>query len=396
MFRKFRIKIILVIMCVLTVLLTVILSSIYLASSWKSKEHTNYMLLRLCRRDGFEVLNRAQSNKDDYNSYQYSLVLIDSSGSIQRIHNSINSGLTDEQLGTLATSLSKEKKHKGTLQDYSYYYDKRISGTYVAFSNDEVQNNYLDTLLYEILVFGILGLILLLAVSIGLSRWLVLPLQTAFVKQKQFISDASHEMKTPVAVISANADALQREIGDSKWLGYIKDEIQMMNKLINDLLQLAAIDSREGIELHTKINFSSIVLGSVLPFESIAFEKQIHLSEQIEDDIYIIGDDTKLSQLTAILIDNAINNTEPKGTIIVTLKQHYDKRVLIVANTGKEIPIRERELIFERFYRSDQARNRGHGNYGLGLAIAKSIAESHDGRISVSCKNQWTFFKVVF
>ncbi len=395
MFKKFRTKIIIVIMSILTVLLTGILASIYLASSWKSMEHTEYMLLRLCRKNGFNLLANPQEYDTDFNPYQYSLVLINRDGSVQRIHNNYSSGLTDEQLGTLATSLAKEKKHRGTFEYFTYYIDKRIAGTFVAFSNDQIQNSYLDTLFSEILIFGILGLGLFFVASIWLSRWLVFPLQTAFSKQKQFISDASHEMKTPVAVISANADALQKEIGDNKWLGYIKNETQMMNKLINDLLQLAAIDSREDINLHKKVNFSEIVLGSVLPFESIAYEKQIQLSEQIQEELYVIGDDTKLSQLTAILIDNAINNTEPNGTITVTLKLYHDKKILIVANTGKEIPIQEQELIFERFYRSDHARNREKGNYGLGLAIAKSIVESHDGRISVSCKNHWTVFKVV-
>ena len=395
MFKKFRIKIIVVIMSVLTVLLTGILASIYLASAWNSSEHTEYMLLRLCRKNGFDLLANPQKYETDFNSYQYSLVMINEEGSVQRIHNNDSSGLTDEQLGTLAISLSKEKKHRGKYEYFSYYIDRRIVGTFVAFSNDQIQNSYLDTLFYEILIFGIVGLGLFFCVSIGLSKWLVSPLQTAFAKQKQFISDASHEIKTPVAVISANTDALQREIGDNKWVGYIKSETEMMNKLINDLLQLAAIDSGEDINLHKKVNFSEIVLGSVLPFESIAYEKKIHLSEQIQDELYVVGDDTKLGQLTAILIDNAINHTESNGTINVTLKQNHDKKVFIVANTGKEIPIQEQELIFERFYRSDQARNREKGNYGLGLAIAKSIVESHGGKISVSCKNQWTAFKVV-
>ncbi len=395
MFRKFRIKIIIVIMCVLSVLLTCILTSIYITSSWKSRENTNYMLLKLSSKDGFEVLTRPRQGNDNYRLSQYYLVYINNEGTILKVYNNYSSGYTDEQLGSLAKTLSQEEKHKGKYQNFSYYYSRRASGTYVAFSNDEVQNSYLKSLLNEILIFGILGLMLFLVASIWMSRWLVSPLQTAFAKQKRFISDASHEMKTPVAVISANADALQREIGDNKWLGYIQDETQMMNKLINDLLQLAAIESGEGIDLHTRINFSEVVLGSVLPFESITYEKQIQLSMQIENGIYVTGDGTKLGQLTAILIDNAINHTEANGTILVTLKQVLDKSVLTISNTGKEIPIQERKLIFERFYRSNKARNRGNGNYGLGLAIAKSIVEGHGGRISVSCKNNWIVFKVV-
>lgn len=395
MFRKFRIQIIIVIMCVLTVLLTGILISIYTASSQKSIEYTNYMLERLCKRDGFRVLNKPRKNNDYYNSSKYYLVLIGHDFKLLELYNDNSSGYTDQQLGELAITLSQGTKKKGTFHNFSYYIHERNQGTYVAFSNDDFQNNYLDTLFDNILLFGILGLLLLLLASIWLSRWLITPLQIAFAKQKQFISDASHEMKTPIAVISANADALQREVGDNKWLGYIRDETLMINKLINDLLQLAIIDSGEDSKLHAKVNLSEIVLGNVLPFESIVFEKEIQLSEQIEKEIYVTGNCTKLGQLTTILMDNAINHTEPGGRISVILKQQRDKKVLTIANTGKEIPLNERELIFERFYRSDKARTRGNGNYGLGLAIAKSITDAHNGKISVICKNNWTTFKVV-
>jgi signal transduction histidine kinase len=395
MFKEFRIKIVVVIISTLTVLFAGILIAIYVASYHKSNEYTNYMLRRLCNRDGFNILIKPKRENDYLNSSKYYLVLLGSDQSVLRLYNDNSSGYSDQELSELAISLLENENKKGTYNDFTYFKKTKNAGTYVAFSNDVFQNTYLDTLFINILTFGFLGLILLLLVSIWLSKWLITPLEAAFNKQKQFISDASHEIKTPLAIISSNADALEREVGNNKWLEYIQNETLWMNKLISNLLQLTTIDSYVDYKSQKKINFSEITKSIVLPFESITYEKQITLVDRIDDNMYIAGDSIQLGQLISILLDNAINHTEPGGTITVRLKKQYDKKLLSVANTGKEIPPSEQKLIFERFYRADKARTRGNGNYGLGLAIANAIIHRHNGKISVTCKNQITTFTVV-
>jgi signal transduction histidine kinase len=395
MFKEFRIKIVVVIISTLTVLFAGILIAIYVASYHKSNEYTNYMLRRLCNRDGFNILIKPKRENDYLNSSKYYLVLLGSDQSVLRLYNDNSSGYSDQELSELAISLLENENKKGTYNDFTYFKKTKNAGTYVAFSNDVFQNTYLDTLFINILTFGFLGLILLLLVSIWLSKWLITPLEAAFNKQKQFISDASHEIKTPLAIISSNADALEREVGNNKWLEYIQNETLWMNKLISNLLQLTTIDSYVDYKSQKKINFSEITKSIVLPFESITYEKQITLVDRIDDNIYVAGDSIQLGQLISILLDNAINHTEPGGTITVRLKKQYDKKLLSVANTGKEIPPSEQKLIFERFYRADKARTRGNGNYGLGLAIANAIIHRHNGKISVTCKNQITTFTVV-
>lgn len=395
MFKKLRIKIIIIIISVITILFSSILISIYVASYQKSKTDTDFILRRISRGKGFEKL--AEDSRYHYKLYDPSklyLVLIMNNEKIVRIANHSNSGYTNKELGQLALRLSHKKTFGGTIKNLTYMVTKRNNKTFVAFLNNSLQTSYLDALFYNILTFGIIGLVLLLIISIGLSKWLVMPIELAFLKQKQFISDASHELKTPVAIIAANADVIQREIGESKWLHYINTETSRMNKLITDLLELATIDTKEDKKFLKKINLSETVLSIVLPFESIAFEKQINLNEQIENGISIVGDVTRLGQLTSILIDNAFNHTEKGGCIIVKLKQQYSKKILTVSNTGNAIPVEKQELIFERFYRADEARTRGNGNYGLGLSIAKAITRSYNGKISVACKNNWTTFKI--
>jgi signal transduction histidine kinase len=394
MFKEFRIKIVAVIISILTILFACILIAIYVASYHKSIEYTNYMLRRLCNKDGFNILIKPSRQNDYYNSSKYYLVLLGSDQSVLRLYNDNSSGYSDQELSELAIALMEKEDKKGTYHDFTYFVRTKNNGIYVAFSNDVFQNTYLDTLFNNILIIGSIGLVLLLLVSIWLSKWLIIPLEAAFEKQKQFISDASHEIKTPLAIISSNADALEREVGKNKWLDYIQNETQWMNKLINNLLQLSTIDSYVDYS-QQKFNYSDIVKSIVLPFESITFEKNIKLEDLIDESIYIAGDSIQLGQLISILLDNAINYTESGGTITVKLKKQYDKRILSVANTGKEIPSYEQKLIFERFYRADKARTRGNGNYGLGLAIANAIVHRHNGKISVTCKNQITTFTVV-
>jgi signal transduction histidine kinase len=394
MFKEFRIKIVVVIISTLTVLFTGILIAIYVASYHKSIEYTNYMLRRLCNKDGFNILIKPSRQNDYYNSSKYYLVFLGDDQTVLRLYNDNSSGYSDQELSKLAIALREKGDKKGTYQDFTYFIRAKNNGIYVAFSNDVFQNTYLDTLFVNILIFGSIGLILLFLVSVWLSKWLIIPLEAAFNKQKQFISDASHEIKTPLAIISSNADALEREVGKNKWLEYIQNETQWMNKLINNLLQLSTIDSYVDYS-QKKFNYSEIVKSVVLPFEGLMYEKNIQLVDLIDESIYIAGDSIQLGQLISILLDNAINHTEAGGKITVKLTKQHDKRVLSVANTGKEIPPSEQKLIFERFYRADKARTRGNGNYGLGLAIANAIIHRHNGKITVTCKNQMTTFTVV-
>lgn len=396
MFKSLRIKLISVIMGVLTALFVSILVAIYMVSYFKSEGSVDRILRKLCWDDGFELLENYKKSSDKYNPAIYYLVQIGNDQTIINIsNNKKNSEYTNKQLGELAVSISQKKRSRGDVGDLSYCKAVRRQGIFVAFVNTSVQNSYYHTLFYTILIFGAIGLMLLFAISIWLSRWMIAPIEGAFMKQKQFISDASHELKTPITIISSNADALEREIGDSKWINYIKNETKRLNCLVTDLLQLATIDFNEDRTTFVKLNLSELVMSIALPFESLAYEKQISLQEKIEKDIYIIGDGTKLGQLTAILVDNALNYAEKGGDILIELKKHRERKILTVSNTGKEIPISERELIFERFYRMDEARARENGNYGLGLAIAKSIVLNHGGKISVSCKDNRTTLKVV-
>jgi len=185
---------------------------------------------------------------------------------------------------------------------------------------------------------------------------------------------------------------LSREIGGNQWLQNIQYENERMGMLVGQLLDLARTENVTPQMEH--INFSRLVAGEALPFESVAFEKGLTLNSNITNDIGVIGNSTQLKQIVSILLDNAIRHSEGQGEVWLTLTKEHGLAKLSVVNKGNEIPEEQREQIFERFYRVDTARNSEDKHYGLGLAIAKAITTSHKGQIKVLCYNGLVEFKV--
>lgn len=307
----------------------------------------------------------------------------------------IESNNDDEKLNQYVLKISNKKDKEGVISKYIYKIMKDKDKTTVILMENETVVNHLKAIIaLAILVSAIsLGIIYFMAKKI--SRVIVKPIEKTFEKQKQFISDASHELKTPLAVIEANTDVLENEIGESKWIKYIQNEIDSMNKLINELLLLAKIENIDSIKEFNELDMSKETEIIVSMFESMAYEKDIFLKSNIKENILINGSKEDLEHVVSTLVDNAIKHTESKGTVTVELGKEKNSIILQVKNTGEPIPENEREKIFERFYRIDKSRNRKEKRYGLGLAIAKKTVEKYSGKIEVICKDGVTNFKVV-
>ena len=211
-------------------------------------------------------------------------------------------------------------------------------------------------------------------------------------RQKQFVSDAGHELKTPVSVISTNAELLFRQLGANEWLDNIRYENERMRDLVTQLLDLSRAENAH-VQME-ELDLSRLITGEALPFESVAFENGLSIRSEIDDGITLQGNRTQLSQLVSILLDNAIRHADGGNVIGLSLCRHGRYAVLAVENSGKEIPQEQQARLFERFYRLDEVRNGEGKHYGLGLAIAKTIAEAHSGSISVECKNRKVKFTV--
>ena len=248
------------------------------------------------------------------------------------------------------------------------------------------------TIIVAISVSG-LGIILSIVIAKKLSEVIVKPVEASFEKQKQFVSDASHELKTPLAVIEANADVLQEKVGESKWVNYIQDEVYSMNKLVNDLLTLAKMENVNSTNIQN-FDLSKETQMAVAVFESMIFEKGIKLETNIEENIFFNGEREDIKHIISIILDNAIKHTEKDNQIVVNLQKEKSDIKLEIKNQGEPIPEEEQDKIFERFYRIDKARNRNEKRYGLGLSIAKQIVDKYNGTIKASSKDGFTSFVV--
>ncbi len=242
-------------------------------------------------------------------------------------------------------------------------------------------------------VFIVIGaMLILLLISWYLTKWMLKPVENAWCAQKRFVADASHELKTPLAVILANSQILQADDTIPKdarrWIDSTTDEAQQMSDLVNDLLTLARADE-SGADVKKKmpketIDFSDLVDSAALEFDAVAFERGCELDSTIEPGIKVQGDPSGLKRLTKILVDNATKYAPKSSTVTLRLASESGHAVLSVNNMGAPIDPEELPHLFERFYRSDKARTRETGGFGLGLAIAQSLTEAHGGTIGVT------------
>ena len=411
MFKKSRRKIVAAIMSILVLLWVGTLSVIYASSYFEMKNQNEQMLQTHAQMytlpQSFEQMmppGRPMPGGDhgfkpgfDPESPKFQLstfytVAVSYHGDVLVIKNEPPTLYSDEELKALAQDIISSSKSTGTQDNLAFLKVDKGGYILVAFMDNTVINESAMTLFRYTLIFGGVALVLFFFLSRFLAKKIVAPLEESYQKQRQFISDAGHELKTPVSVVSANAELLSREIGNNQWLQNIQYENERMGLLVGQLLDLART---ENITPQTElIDFSRLVAGEALPFESVAFEKGLVLNSNITNGITVEGNSPQLKQLTSILLDNAIRHSKPDGEVLLTLTKDHSIAEISVINKGEEIPAEHRMRIFERFYRMDSARNGEDKHYGLGLAIAKAIVDTHHGHIEVLCYNGLVEFRV--
>ncbi len=286
-----------------------------------------------------------------------------------------------QELIDLTFKLVKENKESGKSGNLKYRIVQRQGYTLAAFIDVTLVQSDIRAVFDNVLIIGMTAVFVMFFLSVFLSDRIIRPLEDNDRRQKQFISDASHELKTPVAVIDANAELLSRQVKENEWLANIRHENKRMGELVNQLLLLSKADS--GEKQMKQLDLSRIVTKEVLVFESLAFEQGKTFTCDIGEGIIIEGDQIQLEQLVSILVDNAIQHSKGKE-IFVSLKKNGQYALLKVRNEADEIPPETLEHLFDRFYRIDQVRNGEDHHYGLGLAIAKTIVSNHAGEVDVS------------
>ena len=275
---------------------------------------------------------------------------------------------------------------------YAYNFENNNSLTIVNITN--TRNMLVENLLISLLLICI-GEFLIYIISKKITEWITKPVLESFDREKEFVANASHELKTPLAVMMANIDCLDVNKKNEKWINNLKSESDRMSNLITRLLDLSKTEYLQK-ENFSKNDISMIIEKRALIFESLAYEKNITIETNIEEKLNFMCHKESIDELVTILIDNAISHGKENSKIRVNLMSDKSEIKLEVINKGEAIAPSECEKIFERFYRNDKSHNRKSGRYGLGLAIAKNIVTNHNGNIRAYSKDGYTIFEVKF
>ncbi|MDD6651627.1 MAG: HAMP domain-containing sensor histidine kinase [Eggerthellales bacterium] len=306
--------------------------------------------------------------------------------------------ISKDDLSTAFLLIHDANAQKGFLKELGVYYQYEAHGTYLIISfADKSSASQWETLALYLLGLALLLIAVFFLISWNLSKWMLRPAEDAWESQNRFIADASHELKTPLTVIMANNEILKSKkdspIGDQmQWIESTQCEAENMQDLVNDMLTLARSDARTDQEKTPaeNVNMSALTERIALQFESVAFEKNILMDAQVEEDCVVPGWEKDLQRLVSTLIDNACKYSDPGTTVTIRLKSASAAVSLTVTSFGNVIPADDLPHLFDRFYRSDKARTHHEesSSFGLGLAIAKTIVDAHKGTITATSSEQ--------
>lgn len=388
MIRKLQIKFVAMCMLLVTAVLGVVFLAVFLSAKQNIEIISRQVLQRVIEEDytvGRPDLN--PGGEEEVLLPYFTVNVWERSG----IYNAYVTGGTyadlqdTAELEEILTDCLRQEEDEGTIRSYGLRYLRRDLGLYLrmAFVDMSMEQATMREIMGSYLQIGAAALLLLLGVSILLARWATAPVARAWQQQRQFLSDASHELKTPLTVILSNAELLEAApLGErpARWADNIRSEAKRMRSLVEEMLTLARADNAVRSAVMAETSLSDLATDCVLAFEPVAFEAGKPLESDVAPDVTVLGDGDKLRQLVGVLLDNAIKYGRDGGTITLTLRRTDRQARLTVSNPGDPIPPDQLRRLFERFYRADASRGEQTG-FGLGLPIAASIASEHRGTL---------------
>ena len=333
---------------------------------------------------------------------RFFVVFFNSDDEVTRVDTGNVSAVTSSEAVEYAREAVESGHDKGYIGIYKYKVTDNDNGKMTVFldcrNSSQAQRRFL---LISVIIAGS-GYIIVCILVIILSKRAIRPVIKSMEKQKQFITDAGHEIKTPLAIISANTEVLELTGEPNEWTESIKNQITRLNSLIQNLLNLAKMEEETTKINLCSINMSEIVDESSKPFKTLAETHGKHLSANIEQGIVIHGDSGAIKQLVSILLDNAVKYSDSDGEILLTLSKNANGKgaKLSVANPCENPPEGDLSRLFDRFYRADLSRSREDGEnkngYGIGLSIAYAVMEAHKGKIYCKTQNENIVFTAIF
>lgn len=403
MFDKLRIKMTLVNVLVTMTLFGILIAGVYILLSYNSERGCNFVLSRIAEKVEASTLDdlparTITANPKDFPGFLpppprhiFFFVKVDPAGDIVKY--SSGTPLSKEELAGLikVTGEAKLARDEITFNDTSFAYLRRpfadSSATLFVFSDLTEEIATMKTLLLNLLFVGIFCSFLSFIVSFFMAKHAIKPIKYALTQQKNFVSDASHELRTPITIIQTNLDIINgTPSGDTiennqKWLNNIQDETSRMTELINTLLFLARADANQQLLEKEYFSLNQTIMQAISPLQLIAQNKGIDLSSTIKGTFTAMGDPLRLKQALTILLDNALRHTASQGKITVDCTTADNYFYIRVIDTGEGIAAEHLTKVFDRFYQADSSRNKG--GTGLGLPMAKWIIEKHNGKITI-------------
>jgi len=387
------------------IVMTFVVGAINIVTDIRLTNFADQKLAFISENNG-DIKNHSPLNKDGNNSgwiiqmtqetpfeMRYFAVYYDKNKNIMTSNLERIASITSEE----ASNMANEVIIEGTKQGYSGHYRYQVTDTSLGkmivfldcYNSIQTQN----MLLLISVMIGIISILLVIGIVVALSSKAIEPFVVNEVKQMQFITDASHELKTPLAIISANTDLVEMQSGKSEWIQSIRNQIVRMDSLIKQLITLAKSEEQAN-EIHKQVEISDMVKGLAAEFQPLMQRSGKVFDYEIEPGIYVKGNDEQLNQLITILLDNSTKHSIANANIKIDMRTDKKNLNLIVCNESEEISKEKIKHLFDRFYRTDKSRSRESGGYGLGLSIAQSIVQRHNGKITAKYSNGWTYFSV--
>lgn len=396
MIKRLRIKFVCVVMTIVALMLGAILG-VVIYFTGTNMEMQSVSMMRAISASPFQQGNIGKPSEEV--RLPFFTVQISSRGELIAASGGYFDLSDREYIQEIINTALVSEEEIGELKDYELRYLKATTpiGFTIVFSDISTEIATLKDMFYScLMIFGI-AMVVFLGISILLSQWAIKPVATAWNQQRQFVADASHELKTPLSVIMANAELMQNEdTGETDRRQFTKNILSMtyqMRSLVENMLEMARVDNGT-LKMHFEaVDFSQLVRDAVLSFQLLYEEKGLGLRSAAQEGITLNGSEQHLYQVLDVLLDNALKYSTPHGMVSVNLYQTGRNCILSVASPGEPISKEDLKNIFKRFYRADKARALD-GSYGLGLAIAESVITSHKGKIWAESESGYNTFYI--
>lgn len=394
MIYTLRRKFIAAAMASLFLVLTILISTINISNFQNINKNTDVILdilvenggtfpMKKKNPDGFKPMPPEMSPEIPFSTRYFSAV-INESGNVVALNTENIAAVSTSMAEELAHHAYSKNKNSGFIDIYKYGKVDTDNGSLIIFIDSKRDLDTFYNFLFNSILIGLTGMFLVFILVLILSKRIVKPVAESYEKQKRFITDAGHELKTPLTIIDANIEILELEKGENQWTKSIRNQVKRLSSLTSDLVTLSRMDEENKNQLISDFSLSDAVTEISEPFSIMAENQNKNFNIYIEKNISYKGNEQSLRQLVSILLENALKYSTENGEIELVLKTQGRKIILSIYNSTESIEKGNWDVLFERFYRRDSSRSSSTGGYGIGLSIAKAIVTSHKGTITAS------------